>query len=169
MGHDEHHKKAKGPVKCFVLTVSDTRTGDADSSGRMIRDALAEAGHVVTGSAIVHDDPDEIRRGAMESPPPDTQAVVVTGGTGISLRDATIDTLMPLMDFELRGFGELFRALSYAEIGSSAILSRATAGVIRGKRVFFLLPGSLNAVRLAMEKIILPELAHIVWEMNKEK
>ena len=166
MGHIDHHEKAGGPVKCFVLTVSDTRTSADDHAGNFIRGALDGAGHAITGSSIVKDDRHEIKKLLIEDIPHETQAVIITGGTGISPRDRTVDAVKPLLEVEAVGFGELFRTLSFQEIGPAAFLSRATAGVMLG-RVIFCIPGSTGAVHLAMEKIILPELAHAVWEANR--
>lgn len=166
MGRKEHHEKALGPVACFVITVSDTRTAETDEGGRMIREMLAGQGHVVSGFMIIQDNPESIKQALISEIPPETGAVILTGGTGIARRDATIDTVKPLLDVELPGFGELFRALSYVDIGPAAMLSRALAGVLNHRAVFCL-PGSTGAVRLALEKLILPELAHIVWEIKE--
>ena len=166
MGHKDHHEKAAGPVKCFVLTVSDTRTSADDHAGNFIRGALDGAGHHIAGSAIVRDDRHDIKKLLIEDLPHDSQAVIITGGTGISPRDRTVDAVRPLLEVEIPGFGELFRTLSYEEIGPAAFLSRATAGVML-ERVIFCIPGSTSAVRLAMQKIILPEISHAVWEANR--
>ena len=165
MGHEEHKEKATGPVACFVLTVSDTRSQSDDVGGNIIRGALDGAGHTITGGAIVPDDPEAVKE-TLDHLPFDTQAVIITGGTGVSHRDTTVDAVQPLFDKELPGFGELFRLLSFEEIGSAAMLSRATAGVI-DHRVVFCIPGSTNAVNLAMNRLILPEIAHVVWELEK--
>lgn len=166
MGHKEHHEKARGPVVCFVITVSDTRTEETDKGGRMIREMLEGQGHTVRGHAIIPDVPESVKNILISEIPPETCAVILTGGTGIARRDTTIDTVRPLLDMELPGFGELFRALSYEDIGPAAMLSRALAGAMNHRAVFCL-PGSAGAVKLAMEKLILPELAHIVWEINE--
>jgi molybdopterin adenylyltransferase len=167
VSHQEH--KAHGPasVACFILTVSDTRTPDTDTSGRAIRELLAAAGHSVAGHAIVRDDPAQVRdqvlahcRGAA------TQVIITTGGTGITSRDGTYEAVDGLLEKRLNGFGELFRVLSFQEIGSAAMMSRATAGTVQGK-VIFALPGSENAVRLAMTRLIIPELAHVVQQVSK--
>ena len=167
MSQQEH--KAHGPasVGCFVLTVSDTRTADTDTSGRAIRELLAAAGHTVSGHAIVRDEPAQVReqvltqcRGAA------TQVIITTGGTGITSRDGTYEAVAGLLDKRLDGFGELFRALSFQEIGSAAMMSRATAGTVSGK-VIFVMPGSENAVRLAMTRLIIPELTHVVQQVRK--
>ena len=166
MGHKDHHEKAAGPVTCYVITVSDTRTEATDEGGRLIREALLAAGHHVACHTIVRDDPDAVRAALIDETPPSAQVVILTGGTGISRRDTTVDTVRPLLDVELPGFGELFRALSYQDIGPAAMLSRATAGVMR-RRVVFCLPGSVAAIGLALDKLIIPELAHLVWEANR--
>ena len=167
MSQQEH--KAHGPasVSCFVLTVSDTRTADTDSSGRAIRDLLTAAGHTVSGSAIVRDDPFAVRQQVIEQCGHDaTQAIITTGGTGITSRDGTFEAVTGLMDKRLDGFGELFRMLSFQEIGPAAMMSRATAGTVLGK-VVFVLPGSEGAVRLAMTRLIVPELTHAVQQVRK--
>ena len=148
-------------IACAVVTVSDTRTPVDDVSGGEIRRALTQAGHCVASSAIVPDEPAAIRAQVEEAAKGDEiAAIVVTGGTGIAPRDVTIESLQGLWAKELPGFGEIFRALSYAELGPAAFLSRATAGVIAGKFVV-VLPGSPAACRLAMERLVLPELGHV--------
>ena len=154
-------------VGCFVLTVSDTRTPDTDASGRAIRELLEGAGHSITGAAIVRDDPDQVtsvvRRHLAE---PATRVVITTGGTGITSRDGTFEAVDRLFEKRLDGFGELFRMLSYEEIKAAAMLSRATAGTV-GHKAVFVLPGSEPAVRLAMTRLILPELGHVVQQLNR--
>jgi molybdenum cofactor biosynthesis protein B len=150
-----------------VLTVSDTRTPETDTGGQLIRQLLEEAGHVVAGAAIVSDDESaiagQVSSWAAESA---IDAVILTGGTGLAARDRSVEALAPLLDRTIDGFGELFRMLSYEEIGAAAMLSRAFAGVV-GKTPVFALPGSRNAISLAMEKLILPELGHVVFEVKK--
>ncbi|MEW5946861.1 MAG: molybdenum cofactor biosynthesis protein B [bacterium] len=165
MGHADHKKKSRKSVRCLVVTVSDTRTADTDESGRLICDALKSEGHSVAGRLVVRDDRTEIER-VFEGIPSNVDAVIFNGGTGISRRDCTYEVVTSRLDKELPGFGELFRALSYAEIGSAAMMSRATAGAAGG-RVIISLPGSTGAVRLALEKLILPELSHMVWEVGR--
>jgi len=163
----EHKAQAPPTVGCFVITVSDTRTEANDTSGRAIRELLQAAGHSVTGHAIVRDEPSEVAalvRSRLDDG--GTQVIITTGGTGISARDATFEAVNALFEKRLDGFGELFRMLSFQDIGSSAMMSRATAGTI-GQRALFVLPGSLAAVRLAMEKLIVPELGHIVQQLRK--
>ena len=167
MSHIEH--KADGPaaVSCFVLTISDTRSAETDTSGRAIRELLTAAGHTVSGSAIVRDEPDAVRHHVLrQAHEPATRVIITTGGTGITSRDGTYETVDTLLEKRLTGFGELFRMLSFQEIGSAAMMSRATAGTIRGT-VIFVLPGSENAVRLAMTRLIVPELSHVVQQVSK--
>jgi len=163
----DHKAHAPGHVSCFVLTVSDTRTIETETSGRAIAELLTAAGHRVVDRQVVKDDPkavqgiirDEIARGRV-------RAIVTTGGTGIARRDSTYEALASLFEKRIDGFGELFRMLSYEDIGSAAMLSRAAAG-IAGGCVIFMLPGSEAAVRLGVTKLILPELGHIVRELTK--
>jgi molybdenum cofactor biosynthesis protein B len=167
VSHLEHKGAAPRSVRVFVVTVSDTRTADTDTSGRAIADLLVAAGHEVVGHAIVKDDTDEIR-GTIERQlaNPDVQAIIATGGTGISSRDGTFEVVAGLLHKRLDGFGELFRMLSYEQIGPSAMLSRASAGLVAG-RIVVSLPGSEAAVRLAMEKLLLPEIGHLVREATR--
>jgi molybdenum cofactor biosynthesis protein B len=154
-------------VTCFVLTVSDTRTEATDTSGRAIVELLAAGGHRVAGRGIVKDDAHEVRaivEAALGQP--DVQVVITTGGTGITSRDATFESLAGLFEKKLDGFGELFRMLSYQEIGPAALMSRASAGVVR-RKVVVLLPGSEAAVRLALTRLLLPELGHLVREVTR--
>jgi len=161
----DHRKTAVTGVRCAVLTVSDTRKQETDVSGRAIVDLLEGAGHIVAKRQILHDEPKDVRE-AVLSQVGGIDAVITTGGTGIASRDSTYEAISGLFDKRIDGFGELFRWLSYAEIGSAAMLSRASAGVARGSAIF-LLPGSENAVRLAMTKLILPELGHVVRELRR--
>ena len=165
MGLPEHRRTAAPAVRCAVVTVSDTRTEATDSGGRAIVELLEHAGHTVESKSIVRDEPEQVRT-IVEAHLGSVDAVITTGGTGIAPRDTTCDALEQLLSRRLEGFGELFRSLSYDEIGSAAMLSRATAGIARGT-VVFVLPGSEHAVRLAMMKLILPELGHIVRELTK--
>jgi molybdenum cofactor biosynthesis protein B len=167
VSHSEHRAHGPASVACFVLTVSDTRTPDTDTSGRAIRDLLAAAGHSVAGHAIVRDEPTQVRDRVLAScSDAATQVIITTGGTGITSRDGTYEVVDGLLDKRLDGFGELFRMLSFQEIGSAAMMSRATAGTVQGK-VVFVLPGSENAVRLAMTRLIIPELSHVVQQVRK--
>jgi molybdenum cofactor biosynthesis protein B len=164
MSHIEHKQRSPRSVRCYVVTVSDTRTNETDTAGRAIGDLLQAAGHEVAGRTIVKDDPDLVR-GAIERQlaNPDIQVIILTGGTGISSRDSTYEAVNGLLDKRLDGFGELFRMLSYEQIGSAAMLSRACAGLVAG-RIVAALPGSEAAVRLAMERLLIPELGHLVRE-----
>lgn len=165
--HHPHRSDAPKDVPTAVITVSDTRTLENDTGGALVVKFLEGAGHTVATREIVADEPEAIAKalsGALERD--DTRAVILTGGTGVAPRDVTPETVEPLIERVIPGFGELFRALSYEEIGSAALLSRALAGLARG-RVVFVLPGSRGAVRLAMEKLILPELGHLAGEARK--
>ena len=163
----EHKARAPASVGCFVLTISDSKTFETDTSGALIRELLSAAGHRITGHAIVKDEPAQvaavIRSGCAA---PSVEAFILTGGTGITSRDSTYEAIEALLDKRLAGFGELFRMLSYQEIGAAAMLSRAQGGVVQG-RVLFSLPGSPNACRLALEKLIVPELPHLIREVNR--
>ena len=152
-------------MRCFVLTISDTRTEANDASGDAIVALLSGAGHVVVGRRIVRDDPPAVRD-VVQSNRASADVVITTGGTGITARDSTYEALSALLDKRLDGFGELFRMLSYAEIGAAAMLSRAVAGSI-GSTAVFSLPGSEHAVRLAMTRLILPEVGHVVRELTR--
>ncbi len=164
-----HRRDAPRSVPTAVLTVSDTRTPETDTGGDLAASLLTDAGHPVTHREIVPDEPDAIadavRRATARE---DTRAVVVTGGTGVAPRDVSPEAIEPLLTRVIPGFGELFRALSYEEIGSAALLSRALAGLREG-RVVAVVPGSRGAVRLALEKLLLPELGHLVAEAGKTR
>lgn len=163
----EHKARAPRSIGCFVLTISDSKTPDTDTSGALIRDLLNKAGHAVVGHAIVKDEPAQVTARVREGcADPNVQAFILTGGTGVTSRDATFEAVEALLDKRLTGFGELFRMLSYEEIGAAAMLSRAQAGVVKG-RALFSLPGSPNACRLALDKLILPELGHLLGEINR--
>ncbi len=164
---EAHRAAAPHAVRCAVLTVSDTRTPETDTSGALIRRRLAESGHAAVDYRIVKDEPEQIRQ-LIDAWAADTavQAIVSNGGTGIAARDTTYDAVAGLLEKRLDGFGELFRMLSYGEIGPAAMLSRAVAGVYRG-RLVVAMPGSRNAVRLAMEKLLVPELGHLVYEIAR--
>jgi len=167
MSHVEHKATAPRSVRCYVITISDTRTEETDTAGRAIAELLRGAGHQVVGRTIVKDDPGFVR-GAIERQlaDPNVQAVITTGGTGISSRDSTYEAVSALLRKRLDGFGELFRMLSYEQIGSAAMLSRACAGLVAG-RIVVALPGSEAAVRLAMERLLIPELGHLVREASR--
>ncbi len=160
MSVHEHHRRAAGRhLKMAVITASDTRAADDDESGRLIRELLEAAGHQVAHYAVVPDEPERIVR-VVGLALTACDGAIVNGGTGIAPRDRTIEALRPMLDREIEGFGELFRILSYQEIGAAAMLSRAIAG-IAGGRLIAALPGSPAGCRLAMEKLLLPELGHI--------
>jgi molybdenum cofactor biosynthesis protein B len=161
----DHRKGVPATIACFVLTISDTRTEANDTSGDAIASALEAAGHQLAGRRIVRDDPDTVRQIVLEQAGR-VDVVMTTGGTGITSRDSTYEAIAGLLQKRLDGFGELFRMLSYEEIGAAAMMSRACAGTI-GTTALFSLPGSENAVRLAMTKLILPEIAHIVRELRR--
>jgi len=158
-GHASHHAHDRPAVICAVITVSDTRTPETDSSGQTIRELLHDSGHRVEHYQILKDEPQQIVT-AIQALPVAVEVVIVNGGTGLAKRDTTYEALQRLLDKEISGFGELFRMLSYEQIGAAAMLSRATAGVA-GNRVVFSLPGSARAVELAMTKLIVPQLAHV--------
>lgn len=167
MSHVEHRTTAPGAIRCFVLTISDTRTAETDTSGRAIAELLAAAGHQVAGREIVKDEPEAVRRIVADRlEDPGVEVIITTGGTGIASRDTTYEALAGLLDKRLDGFGELFRYLSYQDIGPAAMLSRAFAGLAR-RKILVALPGSERAVRLAMIKLILPELGHLVREARR--
>lgn len=153
----------------MVVTISDTRTENTDKSGQLIVDLLEKAGHHIIRKTIVSDEREVIAQTIKEGCETDDIDVIITnGGTGISYRDVTVETVKGLLDKEIHGFGELFRMLSYTEdIGSAAIMSRAIAGVSQHTAIFST-PGSSGAVKLAMEKLILPELSHVVHEIQKD-
>ena len=167
MGADEHRAKAARKAVCAVITVSDTRTKETDGSGAAIISSLKSHGHEIARYSIVKDDIPMIQkavREAMEDVA--VQAIILNGGTGVTGRDSTIEAIEDFKGKEMPGFGELFRALSYQEIGAAAMLSRAVA-IVSEKKAMFALPGSTAAVKLAMEKLIAGELVHIVSEANR--
>lgn len=169
MGGHPHRDAPPLALSVAVLTVSDTRTPGSDSSGALVRSLLEAAGHRAFDYRIVADDPGAVRDAvSIWLGSSGCDGVVASGGTGISSRDRTYEAVEAVLDRRLDGFGELFRMLSYAEIGSAAMLSRALGGIARGK-FLFALPGSPAAVRLGMEKLVLPELSHIVRELRKER
>ena len=169
MSTQEHKREAPKSINCKIITVSDTRNKDTDKSGKLMIELLEQSGHQITDYVIVKDEAipiqDEILKGCNRE---DIDAILINGGTGIAKRDVTIETVKSLLNKEIVGFGELFRMLSYQEdIGSAAILSRAIAGVVNNRAVFST-PGSTGAVKLAMNKLILPELGHVVREIKKD-
>ena len=163
----QHKARAPAYAKVFVVTCSDTRTEATDEGGRFIRARLAELGHVHAGSLIVRDEPGLIIDSLSKARAAGAQAVLITGGTGLSKRDSTFEALQGAIARPLPGFGELFRALSFAEIGSAAMLSRALAGVTAEGLLVFAMPGSPGAARLACERLIFPELTHLLEELQR--
>ena len=165
MGAEDHREQAgQGSVPIAIVTVSDTRTPETDESGQIIR-ALAEAaGHTVVDYRIVKDEPEQVLAALEDFSAGLARLIIFNGGTGIGRRDRTYDVISRALEKTLPGFGEIFRMLSYQEVGAAAMLSRATAGVYR-ERIVFSTPGSPNAVRLALEKLILPEIQHLAWEL----
>ena len=164
MSHKEHQNLSKAvPVRCAVITVSDTRTEETDRSGPAMKEALHTAGHEIAVYRIVPDEP-VIIIALLDELAGNVEAILFNGGSGISKRDNTFEAVSSRLEKTLPGFGEIFRVLSYEEIGSAAMLSRATAGLYRNTLVFST-PGSTNAVKLAMSKLIVPQLKHMVWEI----
>ena len=166
MSQQLHKAAAPLSVRVAVLTISDTRTEATDTSGGAIVSLLEQAGHTVTARAIVPDEPADVTSFVAAQLRGDAQVVITTGGTGITSRDATFEAVDEMLEKRLDGFGELFRMLSYADIGAAAMMSRACAGLARG-RVVIALPGSEDAVRLAMTKLVVPELGHLVQQASK--
>lgn len=165
--HREHKQHAPLTISCVVITCSDTRTRDTDTSGFLMMDLLKAQGHEVVAYHLVKDDPDEIRAAIEEAAQRESvQAILINGGTGITRRDSTFEAVDGMLEKRLDGFGEIFRYLSYLDIGSPAIMSRATAGLYRN-RIVISTPGSEGAVRLAMEKLVLPELGHMIQQIAK--
>ncbi|HTT71813.1 MAG TPA: molybdenum cofactor biosynthesis protein B [Anaeromyxobacteraceae bacterium] len=167
MSHEDHRREGPTSVRLAVVTASDTRGEAEDESGAFLKRALSAAGHPVVAYRVVKDEPAAIRAALAEARAAGAEVLLVNGGTGIAARDRTFEAVEGLLDKRLDGFGELFRMLSYAEIGSAAMMSRAVAGVW-GRCAVFSMPGSTAAVRLAFEKLILPELSHLVRELRKD-
>ena len=171
MGHQEHERRAReeapGAIRCGVITISDTRTPETDTSGAAIRSALVGRGHLVAHYTVVKDEPAQIVALVRKLAGDGCQVILTNGGTGIARRDSTLEAIDGLLEKRLPGFGELFRVLSYQEIGAAAMLSRAAAGLF-GDTLIFCMPGSTAAVHLAMERLILPELQHLVWETIRQ-
>ena len=165
------HHVEKQSVKCFVATISDTRTTDTDKSGQLIKQLLEKEQHEVVGHQIIKDD--KVLIGQMIdkiNERTDVEVILLTGGTGISMRDVTIEVVENKLTKTIPGFGELFRMLSYTEdIGSAAMMSRAVAGVLSNGQLIFSMPGSSGAVKLEMNKLILPEVSHMIYELRKQK
>ena len=165
----KHRESAPERVRVAVLTISDTRTPDTDTGGDTIEELMRAAGHEIVERDIVRDEASGIRTKLVDLlARSDVDAVVTTGGTGISARDTTYEVVDRMLEKRLDGFGEIFRVLSYEEIGAAAILSRALAGAV-GPKFIACLPGSRNAVRLAVERLLAPEIAHVVFELRKHQ
>ncbi len=169
--HENHRTRSDvvKSVRCAILTISDTRTEETDTSGPLIRRLLESDGHSVSRYQIVRDDVWQVRKVFVPwLTDSEIDAIITTGSTGLSPRDVAVEAIEPLLDKKLDGFGELFRLLSYEEIGSAAMMSRAFGGVANGK-IVFCLPGSPSACQFAMQKLILPELRHLVWTVRGQK
>jgi molybdenum cofactor biosynthesis protein B len=169
VSHIEHKAQSPTSIRCAILTVSDTRTEATDTGGKVISTLLIEAGHEVVAKRILRDEPMLVQQlilSLIADEEARVQAIITTGGTGITSRDSTYEAVVALFEKQLDGFGELFRMLSYQEIGAAAMLSRACAGVLR-KRIIVSLPGSEHAVRMAMTRLILPELGHLIREVSR--
>jgi molybdenum cofactor biosynthesis protein B len=166
--HARHreHALAVGPIAVALITVSDTRTLETDTSGQFLVDALKREGHRLVERRIIQDDPAQVQRAVHELAAGEAQVILINGGTGISRRDTTFDAVSQLLQKELPGFGELFRMLSFREIGAAAMLSRAVAGVFNDT-VIISTPGSTAAVRLAWDQLLKSEIAHLVWELRR--
>ena len=169
MGAEDHREKAgHGPVTVAIVTVSDTRTPETDANRQYVERRMTELGHQVAAYRLIKDEPDQVAAALDElAALPDVQIILFNGGTGISRRDTTFDVISRMLEKTLPGFGELFRMLSWNEVGAAAMLSRATAGVYRGKFVASV-PGSPNAVQTAVEKLIIPEINHLAWELARK-
>jgi molybdenum cofactor biosynthesis protein B len=161
----DHRRSAPAAISCFVLTISDSRTEANDTSGNAIVSALQTAGHLVSGRRIVRDEPFIVRNLVMEQAG-NVDVVITTGGTGLTSRDSTYEAISGVLNKRIDGFGELFRMLSFPDIGAAAMLTRACAGTI-GRTAVFSLPGSEAAVRLAMSQLIVPEIGHVVRELRR--
>lgn len=167
MSVEEHRELSKEqPVRCGIITVSDSRTEENDVSGGTIRSMLEDAGHKIVEYRIVPDEYDLIKEVVREFSHR-SEVILMTGGTGITLRDGTFEAVMSMLEKRLPGFGEIFRVLSFEDVGPAAMLSRATAGVFRDTLVFSM-PGSTAAVKLAMDRLIIPDLKHLAWELVRK-
>ncbi|MCC7044055.1 MAG: molybdenum cofactor biosynthesis protein MoaB [Acidobacteria bacterium] len=167
MSVEDLHRPSTAAVRCAILTISDTRTTATDTSGRTIRELLEAAGHVVADQRIVRDEPADISLAvAGWAAQGNIRLIITTGGTGIARRDSSVEAITALFSTDLPGFGELFRMLSYDDVGPGAMLSRAAAGIVHTSAIF-VLPGSEGAVRLAVTKLILPQASHLARELEK--
>ncbi|RYX82031.1 molybdenum cofactor biosynthesis protein MoaB [bacterium] len=163
-----HRAEAPDSVRVAVLVVSDTRTLETDKGGLLIEQLLEAAGHEIASRQIVRDDIEAIKAVASDTISSDAEVVIFTGGSGIGPRDVTPEAIRPMLTREIPGFGEVFRVLSYEQVGSATMLSRAFAGIV-GRTLVFVLPGSTNAVQLALEKLIVPEIGHLIREVRPER
>jgi molybdenum cofactor biosynthesis protein B len=167
MSHKEHQESGRLlSAPCAVITVSDTRTRETDTSGARLAELLAAAGHDVAFRDWVPDESDRIHAAVLKARDLGCRLIITTGGTGISRRDTSFEALRGLIDTEIPGFGELFRMLSFEAIGPAAMMSRAVAG-LSAEAILFVLPGSKNAVELAMQRLILPQIGHLLAERSK--
>ncbi len=168
MGVHDHHAEARkiGPIRYVRLSITDSRKSEDDHSGRLIESLLNEAGHCQIASMILKNDSKGLREVVKKLSEDEVDLIVMTGGTGLSRKDQTIEAISPILDKVLPGFGELFRNLSYSEVGSAAFMSRAICGTVKGK-VVVCLPGSEHAVRLALTKLLIPEVQHLVWQASR--
>ena len=167
MGAEDHRRQAgRESIAIAIVTVSDTRTAETDTSGQTIRRLAEDAGHTIVDYRIVKDEPDQVQAALDDFSAGPAQVIIFNGGTGISKRDRTFDVISRALEKTLPGFGEIFRMLSYDQVGAAAMLSRATAGVYHDT-VVVSTPGSTKAVELAMEKLILPEIQHLAWELTR--
>ncbi|MBU1107939.1 MAG: MogA/MoaB family molybdenum cofactor biosynthesis protein [Candidatus Riflebacteria bacterium] len=168
MGHHEHEKLATASLDVGVMTFSDTRDENSDKSGAILKDMLENAGHKVIVYRIVREDPELMRQALQEwLMMPDLDAVITSGGTGLTARDGTVEVARSLFTKEMEGFGELFRWISFQQIGTAAMLSRACAGVV-GDKMLICIPGSSKAVKLAAARLIVPQLPHMLWEIRRQ-
>ena len=169
MGTAEHRQRAgHDPVTVAIVTVSDTRTPETDENRKYVEQRMSELGHVVAAYRLIKDEPDQVKAALEElAALPNVRIILFNGGTGVSPRDTTYDVISRILEKTLPGFGELFRMLSFQEVGAAAMLSRATAGVYKNTLVVSM-PGSPNAVQVALEKLILPEINHLAWEIVRK-
>jgi molybdenum cofactor biosynthesis protein B len=167
MSQEAHKADAPRSIGCYIITISDTRTLDTDESGRLIAELLTTGGHRIAGRAIVKDDAAIVTQTiGPQLANDEVQVIITTGGTGITSRDSTYEAVSAMLEKRLDGFGEIFRRISYDEIGAAAMMSRAVAG-LASRRIIVALPGSAAAVRLAVERLLLPELGHLVQQARK--
>ena len=167
MGHHEHEKLAQKKLSVAIMTFSDTRDESSDKSGKILIEGIKQAGHKVILYSVMKENPEEMKAALQEwLENKELDVIITNGGTGLTARDGTVEVARELFDKELDGFGEIFRLISYQQIGAAAILSRATAGAASGK-ILACLPGSSKAVKLALDRILIPQLPHMVWEANR--